>query len=162
MNCTITDCTDRVRARGLCPRHYGRWQRHGNTNKITRKWLQATKVCNRCQAEKSIGDFYSTNRGTCKRCCSILNTCRKLDITYENYIRFLERQHNTCAVCQKPFDKIPCLDHDHKSGKLRGFVCQGCNILLGVLDKLANHGTINSLLLQAQVYRANPPLAKIW
>jgi len=158
--CSITDCTDEVRARGLCPRHYGRWQRHGTTDKIPRKWAPATKICNCCDTEKSIDDFYSSNRGICKRCCSILKTCRMFKISYATFRAWLNQQGNRCAVCDLTFDdtrreSTPCLDHDHKTGKPRGFVCHRCNLLLGVLEKLGKQLT-PAVLTAAQNYLATP------
>jgi hypothetical protein len=153
--CSITDCTDEVRARGLCPRHYGRWQRHGTTDKRSRKWLGATKVCSRCHIEKPItGGFYSSNRGTCKRCASILGTCRVFDISYEEYHIMLQKQENRCAMCSLEFtDRAPCLDHNHKTGAIRGFVCHGCNLVLSLLDKAVEIGLpIATLILRAQKY----------
>ena len=46
----------------------------------------------------------------------------------------LELQGGLCAICsRKP--KIEHLDHDHKTGAIRGTLCSGCNLLLGVIEK---------------------------
>ena len=47
-----------------------------------------------------------------------------------------------CALCGFVFKnrRQKKLDHDHVTGKFRGVVCAGCNILLGYFDKLAREG----------------------
>jgi hypothetical protein len=49
-----------------------------------------------------------------------------------------ETQNNLCAICHKPErqilnGKLKLLnqDHDHESGRLRGFLCMDCNTGLG-------------------------------
>jgi hypothetical protein len=47
----------------------------------------------------------------------------------------LVSQDNKCAICgtafEDSFGKNVHVDHDHKTGKVRGLLCQGCNHLLG-------------------------------
>lgn len=45
-------------------------------------------------------------------------------------------QGGVCAICQKPPHKTRylCVDHDHKTNKVRGLLCTACNIGVGVLE----------------------------
>lgn len=38
-----------------------------------------------------------------------------------------------CEVCKKKTDKL-CADHDHKTGKFRGWICSNCNVALGMVN----------------------------
>lgn len=41
-----------------------------------------------------------------------------------------ERQGHSCAICgtrPKPGQRRLCIDHDHKSMRVRGLLCQKCN-----------------------------------
>lgn len=58
------------------------------------------------------------------------------------------QQNNECALCHIPFtteDRI-VLDHNHKTGMIRGAIHNGCNMALG---KLENSVTINKIDLEA-------------
>lgn len=48
-------------------------------------------------------------------------------ITIDIFEAILESQGNVCAVCKLP-DKIFCVDHNHKTLKIRGIVCSNCNL----------------------------------
>lgn len=60
---------------------------------------------------------------------------RTFGITVQDYAILFAKQHGVCALCGKP----PCagrfkrlhVDHDHKTGKVRGLLCRGCNGLVG-------------------------------
>ena len=39
-------------------------------------------------------------------------------------------QGNLCAICQTKLEE-KCLDHDHKTGKIRDLLCNNCNAGLG-------------------------------
>lgn len=43
------------------------------------------------------------------------------------------RQDGKCPVCGRVFSKsvVGCLDHDHKTGLIRGVLCRACNRLEG-------------------------------
>ena len=54
-----------------------------------------------------------------------------IHITWEEYLVLKEKQNNTCAICYRP-PKTRSLhvDHDHKTGKIRGLLCFLCNRFL--------------------------------
>ena len=56
-------------------------------------------------------------------------------LTVEQHTAMYVVQNGCCAICGKPveYDKIQT-DHDHKTGKVRGLLCQSCNLALGVLE----------------------------
>lgn len=54
----------------------------------------------------------------------------KFGITPEQYDELLDRQGGVCAICSKsPEEEGQSLavDHDHKSGEIRGLLCRYCN-----------------------------------
>jgi len=52
-------------------------------------------------------------------------------VEYEDYLKMIEAQSGLCDICGEPFQGEPCIDHDHKTGKVRALLCSGCNIGLG-------------------------------
>lgn len=65
---------------------------------------------------------------------------RTYGITVEEYLDMAEKQNFVCALCGKPnfamgVNHSGCLavDHDHKTGKVRGLLCHNCNRALGLL-----------------------------
>lgn len=46
----------------------------------------------------------------------------------------LERQDNSCALCGQFILDDAVLDHDHKTGVIRGVLHRGCNALLGKIE----------------------------
>lgn len=42
-------------------------------------------------------------------------------------------QKNACGICKEPFlEKLPCVDHCHATGKVRGILCNLCNQAIGM------------------------------
>jgi hypothetical protein len=55
---------------------------------------------------------------------------RYYGITEEQYDTLLQRQNGACAVCQrsaKEFTKRLAVDHNHRTGEIRGILCYVCN-----------------------------------
>lgn len=49
--------------------------------------------------------------------------------------RILQEQNDCCALCNEPvMSSEAVLDHDHKSGYIRGTLHRGCNAFLGKLE----------------------------
>ena len=44
-----------------------------------------------------------------------------------------DRIPNECEVCGST--KVICVDHDHSTGVIRGFLCRACNLILGIADE---------------------------
>lgn len=63
-------------------------------------------------------------------------------VTAEWYDETLAEQGGVCAICRQPESKFSsggglkmlAIDHDHATGKVRGLICQQCNIGIGALQ----------------------------
>lgn len=59
-------------------------------------------------------------------------------ITPEEVAAIFERQHGKCAICgsENPGGRGNSfhIDHDHKTGKVRGLLCARCNHQLGTIE----------------------------
>lgn len=60
----------------------------------------------------------------------------KYGITIKEYDIFKNRQNNKCAICEVRGVKGKKLgvDHCHKTGKIRGLLCDRCNLVLGKIN----------------------------
>jgi hypothetical protein len=65
---------------------------------------------------------------------------RKFGISLEDYNVILEEQGGVCAICSQPETAIRMgrvlplsVDHNHRTGAVRGLLCTACNIGLGSL-----------------------------
>ena len=55
------------------------------------------------------------------------------NITSVEVSSLLAAQDNKCGVCKEDFNKAPNVDHDHKTGQVRGLLCSRCNMAIGLL-----------------------------
>ncbi len=64
---------------------------------------------------------------------------RRHDITQEQYDAKMSTQNSCCAICRKPFEGTPHVDHSHDCCPnlrscdkcRRGLLCEDCNLGLG-------------------------------
>lgn len=65
-------------------------------------------------------------------------------LTPEDYDKMFKLQRGRCSICRssdpgQSGKKFLCIDHDHKTGRVRGLLCHRCNRGLGLLgDNLKN------------------------
>lgn len=55
---------------------------------------------------------------------------KKYGISLKQYNEMLKSQNNACAICKRHkshFSKSLAVDHDHKTGEIRGALCFFCN-----------------------------------
>lgn len=56
----------------------------------------------------------------------------KYGITLAHRDAMIQRQNGRCAICHKLTEKL-CVDHCHKTGQVRGMLCNQCNYGIGQL-----------------------------
>ncbi len=113
-----------------------------------------TKVCLGCDVEKSANNF-SFNAGEksysdpyCLYCSKKRKSAvrvskedagwersikRNYKLTPLEYQNMLNKQGGVCAICFKGNDngRRLSVDHDHKTGKIRGLLCNNHNVAIG-------------------------------
>jgi len=61
------------------------------------------------------------------------------NLTMDEYDSLLKKQHDKCCLCgdPEPVDRFKylCVDHDHRTGKLRGLLCRKCNFFVGMVEE---------------------------
>lgn len=115
-------------------------------------------ICTKCKEEKEDWEFNMDN----SRANRLTSQCREcvrkfrqnseqsfkdrlwncFGMTIIEYEMILESQNGVCAICGKIQTQKDCngrvvrlaVDHCHKTGKIRGLLCSGCNGKLGSLE----------------------------
>lgn len=76
------------------------------------------------------------------------NLKARYGISFETYTSMLMTQSGQCAGCGSPpkIGRALNVDHDHSTGKIRGLLCDGCNLAIGIVKDSS------SLLLRLAQY----------
>lgn len=110
--------------------------------------------CKQCEREENRHKYFKKTV-ICERKQSYFLK-RNYGISKEQYQEKIIAQNNSCEICKthrSHFTKNFAVDHDHKTGKVRGLLCQNCNIALGALkDSLT---LINNSLEYLKKYEEN-------
>lgn len=66
---------------------------------------------------------------------------RRYGLNLEKFNAMLEKQGGSCKVCYGPSmgKGTYHVDHDHKTGKVRGLLCHKCNVALGMVQDSKSH-----------------------
>ena len=112
--------------------------------------IKKLKKCSKCKkvypASKEY--FHRRKKGKygldswCKNCHKIshkeIHIRKTYGITLDKLREMLIKQNYRCTICGRYFDEIKKLshkhiniDHDHKTGKIRGVLCASCNRMIG-------------------------------
>ena len=108
-----------------------------------------TKICGSCHQEKPLDEFYALptardgRQSHCKVCMKERATERgwaKLGIDMDMPLRRLmdEANERRCSICERTPKEVGGLvrelavDHDHRSGSVRGLLCHQCNAGIGL------------------------------
>lgn len=102
---------------------------HGHDTEVT--GTRKDNSCSECRRQRNKKIY---RRDTIK--------IRKRQMVYHRKILYgiseIEYKHlmskfgNKCAIClSEPNKKALSIDHNHKTGKIRGLLCQPCNFILG-------------------------------
>jgi hypothetical protein len=104
--------------------------RRESINRAQKKYLASTKgrsaVKRYAQSPRGKRLRRTANRKSWLKCA--------YNLTPELYDAMFKKQHGQCAICHQPErhkDWPLSVDHCHKSGRIRGLVCDRCNTGLG-------------------------------
>lgn len=97
-----------------CYNTYQAFQRNTpeRQEKVRRSWKEAS------------AKYYSTEKRRNK-------TLRQYGLNEEDYNEMYDKQEGKCAICKQNLRLV--VDHCHDSGKIRGLLCNQCNIALGAM-----------------------------
>jgi hypothetical protein len=108
-------------------------------------------LCTKCEEPRDGSDFYRDSskrfgfKQPCKKCnresqrenkrkAKIREKLKRRGITESEFKAMLDAQNHACAICRAPASdqkKSLHIDHDHKTGKVRGLLCSHCNFMIG-------------------------------
>jgi hypothetical protein len=98
---------------------------------------QGLRFCFACRNWKQRATFTSDRSraggkaARCKPCLSDATTACRYGLSPKGLIEFRELHSNRCGICGSS-DTL-YVDHDHRTGKLRGLLCPPCNSAIGQL-----------------------------
>ena len=135
-----------IKADGMCRKCRARYLRHGDPTKGDRP-VKGAKLCSVCNkrpvhAKDMCGECYAKHLRE-KNAEQYLeyDLQRYFGISLVEYNEMLENQDGVCAICGKEeATKVNgkrvrlSVDHDHKTGKIRGLLCGNCNRGIGNLQ----------------------------
>jgi hypothetical protein len=124
---------------------------------INERINKKTKRCSKCKKRYPATTEYFSKRKNgkkgldswCKNCHRIkskkLHIRKTYGITFEELKERMKKQNNQCLICKREFKDLseigrynisyPRIDHNHKTGEIRGILCDYCNrMLLGAVD----------------------------
>lgn len=134
------------------------------------------KTCTKCSETKELSLFYRDkafkdgHRSQCKSCDNIktrrnylknnkykdADLKRRYGIDVNQYSQILNNQNNCCAICNKDkseFSYALCVDHNHRTGKVRGLLCKPCNLIVG--NCLENKEILEKSITYLEHYEKN-------
>lgn len=112
IKCAEIGCGMPAKCKGKCASHYNKW-----------RWSQGHRSPCELDRRRQNGARIKYRYG----------------ISVEEYETLLEQQNGRCAICgTNPIGKSApintlCIDHDHATGRVRGLLCNSCNLAIGYL-----------------------------
>ena len=100
-----------------------------------------TKKCSRCSEYMPRSEFYRSKRAKDGKMCLCKDCAKKSSMEYQrkkaygiddwSYNVLLENQDYRCLICMDHIDDLKtalAVDHNHKTGTIRGLLCLNCNV----------------------------------
>ena len=98
-------------------------------------YREGKRRCHECRAIKQSIDF-RPNSYLCRDCAWFYMAEYKYGITRRALEALLKKQKGVCAICRRACRERHnlCVDHDHRTGRIRGLLCENCNRAIGLFD----------------------------
>jgi lipopolysaccharide biosynthesis glycosyltransferase len=91
-----------------------------------------TSYCKPCKLEKN-REWREKNPKSYKMSQRRQRRKREYGVSDEDYSNMLIAQSDCCAICKVSIGWEAAVDHCHKTGKVRGLLCNTCNTGIGML-----------------------------
>lgn len=149
--CRVDGCRRRayVKREQLCSAHYTRLHKYGDVRAFKARRQAETCAVEGCEASPSgtggsldmCKHHYAQHRGPdAQRLRSRIWMLRSYGLSLEEYEDLLRSQDHRCGICGSPDPRRKngetgnwCVDHDHRTGRVRGLLCHPCNRGIGAL-----------------------------
>ena len=110
------------------------------------------KTCSACHVPKTLRHFHRAKfnlygvASECKDCARervrFVHYRRTYGLTEQDYFDRLMQQGNACKLCGSPASEclwagkpsFLAVDHDHRTGEVRGLLCHRCNVRVAMVD----------------------------
>lgn len=119
---------------------------HGRPNKSCKdcRAYHNKRWMNNSQGEKEKRkNYYQANKERHHQRNFRNSILKKYGLPLEKYNQMLADQKNQCAICGIGFEikknksnlnKLPCVDHCHRTNRVRALLCRKCNVFLGTIE----------------------------
>lgn len=105
-----------------------------STGKVTHKSCALCKEIILMESFDKHKSGFLGKRSYCKKCTHEFYLKRKYGLTTIDKNKLYESQEKKCAICQISYDLNKLyIDHCHKTGNIRGLLCNSCNCAIGFL-----------------------------
>lgn len=139
------------------------WQTLAGREEKKLELERGRSFCRGCQKFFDTPKNRKSKSDSCPRCDRDRSYKKSYGVTLEWKEAKMAEQGGLCGACHRPIDNgrkytSACVDHCHRTGRIRGIICNRCNIAMGIceddpaivgmlLQYLAKHGSSDQLRL---------------
>ncbi len=128
-----TETVEKLRKSRLGSTHTEEWKLNASKRMKNNKFAYKNGLTGNVTRRKEIGRKHQLKR---------------YGLTLEEYDVILAKQSHKCKICEIDETKLRiklAVDHDHKTGKVRGLLCDKCNRGIGLLNE--DIGTMSKAII---------------
>lgn len=88
--------------------------------------------CRECTNEDNLKRYHNSEKTkAAHKNASYRHRIKSYGLTLDQYDEMYESQDGNCKICSEKPDRNLVIDHCHKTGVIRGLLCNSCNVALG-------------------------------
>lgn len=115
-----------------CAQAYGK-EYYERNKEQQQKESRERYYAHRKERMETVGQYGAENKKKVAQWRRIKELKKKYGLSKQECLEMFTSQHGRCIICANSFtfSNPFCVDHDHRTGKVRGLLCRKCNSLLG-------------------------------